>query len=70
MKDKTDEPLRAALEALQRLSDAFARRRLQLARGTQLTEASGGSSDRSRPRTSCRRCSLRRNEQTPAAISS
>ena len=38
-RNKSEEPLRAALEALQRMSDAFARRRSQLARGADLTEA-------------------------------
>ena len=68
-KDKTEEPLREALEALQRLSDAFARRRGQLARGADLTEAQWRVLEQIAAEDFMPSLFARRQEQTPAAIS-
>jgi DNA-binding MarR family transcriptional regulator len=68
-KHKSDEPLRAALEALQRLSDAFARRRLQLARGADLTEAQWRVLEQIAAEDFMPSLFARRQEQTPAAVS-
>jgi DNA-binding MarR family transcriptional regulator len=68
-KDKHDEALRAALEALQRLSDAFARRRGQLARGADLTEAQWRVLEQIAAEDFMPSLFARRQEQTPAAIS-
>ena len=68
-KHKSDEPLRAALEALQRVSDAFARRRGQLARGADLTEAQWRVLEQIAAEDFMPSLFARRQEQTPAAIS-
>ena len=68
-KHKSDEPLRAALAALQRLSDAFARRRGQLARGAGLTEAQWRVLEQIAAEDFMPSLFARRQEQTPAAIS-
>ncbi len=68
-KSKSDEPLRAALSALQRLSDAFARRRGQLARGAGLTEAQWRVLEQIAAEDFMPSLFARRLEQTPAAIS-
>jgi DNA-binding MarR family transcriptional regulator len=68
-KDKPEEPLREALEALQRLSDAFARRRGQLARGADLTEAQWRVLEQIAAEDFMPSLFARRQEQTPAAIS-
>lgn len=68
-KDKPDEPLREALAALQRLADAFARRRGQLARGADLTEAQWRVLEQIAAEDFMPSLFARRQEQTPAAIS-
>jgi DNA-binding MarR family transcriptional regulator len=66
---KSDEPLRAALAALQRLSDAFARRRGQLARGADLTQAQWRVLEQIAAEDFMPSLFARRQEQTPAAVS-
>lgn len=66
---KPDEPLREALEALQRVSDAFARRRAQLARGAGLTEAQWRVLEQIAAEDFMPSLFARRQEQTPAAVS-
>jgi len=68
-KSKPDESLRAALAALQRLSDAFARRRGQLARGAGLTEAQWRVLEQIAAENFMPSLFARRQEQTPAAVS-
>ena len=68
-KDKPEEPLREALAALQRLSDAFARRRGQLARGAELTEAQWRVLEQIAAEDFMPSLFARRQEQTPAAVS-
>ena len=68
-KRKSSEPLRAALEAVQRLSDAFARRRLQVARGAGLTEAQWRVLEQIAAEDFMPSLFARRQEQTPAAVS-
>ncbi len=68
-KDKPDETLRAALGALQRLSDAFARRRGQVARGAGLTEAQWRVLEQIAAEDFMPSLFARRQEQTPAAVS-
>ena len=68
-KDKPDEPLREALAAVQRLSDAFARRRLQVARGADLTEAQWRVLEQIAAEDFMPSLFARRQEHTPAAVS-
>ena len=68
-KHKSDVPLRAALEALQRVSDAFVRRRGQLARGAGLTEAQWRVLEQIAAEDFMPSLFARRREQTPAAVS-
>ena len=68
-KSKPEESLRAALAALQRVSDAFARRRSQLARGAGLTEAQWRVLEEIAAEDFMPSLFARRQEQTPAAIS-
>jgi len=68
-KRKPAEPLRAALEAVQRLSDAFARRRSQVARGAGLTEAQWRVLEQIAAENFMPSLFARRQEQTPAAVS-
>lgn len=68
-KDKSEPALRDALAAVQRLSDAFARRRAQLARGAELTEAQWRVLERIAAEDFMPSLFARRQEQTPAAVS-
>ena len=68
-KNKSDEPHRAALAALQRLSDAFARRRGQLARGAGLTETQWRVLEEISAEDFMPSLFARQKEQTPAAVS-
>jgi DNA-binding MarR family transcriptional regulator len=68
-KHKPEESLRAALAALQRVSDAFARRRAQLARGAGLTEAQWRVLEEIAAEDFMPSLFARRQEQTPAAVS-
>ncbi len=68
-KDKPEDPLRAALAAVQRLADAFVRRRLQVARGAELTEAQWRVLEQIAAEDFMPSLFARRQEQTPAAIS-
>jgi DNA-binding MarR family transcriptional regulator len=68
-KSKPEESLRAALAALQRVSDAFARRRAQLARGAGLTEAQWRVLEEIAAEDFMPSLFARRQEQTPAAVS-
>ncbi len=68
-KHKSEDPLRAALAALQRLSDAFARRRGQLARGAGLTETQWRVLEQIAAEDFMPSLFARRQEQTPAAVS-
>lgn len=68
-KNKSDESLRAALAALQRLSDAFARRRGQLARGAGLTETQWRVLEQIAAEDFMPSLFARRQEQTAAAVS-
>ena len=68
-KHKSEEPLRGALEALQRVSEAFSRRRAQLARGAGLTEAQWRVLEQIAAEDFMPSLFARRQEQTPAAVS-
>lgn len=68
-KSKPEESLRAALAALQRVSDAFARRRAQLTRGAGLTEAQWRVLEEIAAEDFMPSLFARRQEQTPAAVS-
>ena len=68
-KDKPEDALRDALAALQRLADAFARRRLQVARGADLTEAQWRVLEQIAAEDFMPSLFARRQEQTPAAVS-
>lgn len=68
-KHKSEPELRDALSALQRLADAFARRRAQLARGAGLSEAQWRVLEEIAAEDFMPSLFARRREQTPAAVS-
>lgn len=68
-KHKKEDPLHAALEALKRVSEAFARRRAQLARRAGLTEAQWRVLEQIAAEDFMPSLFARRQEQTPAAVS-